>query len=141
MYKNNNAFTLLEMLIVIFIVSIISFTMIVKTITIYNTMKVNNTINLIGSSYNFLQTKAIINNEKGYIVIENNKISAFLNNKLIGERKIEKNINITMSFKNNQIHINKNGNIASAGHILINCGKIKRKMIFTIGQGRYYVQK
>ena len=139
MLENKKAFTILEMIVVLLIVSTISFVTIngIREITIRS--DVNNIAKLIGTKFNLGQNLAQLNNEK-YELEVNKDINLKTTNRIIFHQKIKDDITITSNFNNNTISINERGNISRAGTIKVQKGKYVKEIVFSIGSGSYDIR-
>ena len=101
---------------------------------------INQNITLIGSIFNSLQTKSITQNKTGYIKIRDNKLDVVYDNKQLKTYNLDENIFITTNFDSNKLEVNKYGNILRAGTVFLRYKNIEKKMVFSIGEGRYRVE-
>ena len=137
---NNKGYTYLETLIVLAIVSIIFFVSLINVANFNDNRVIKQNITLIGSLFNGLQTKSITQNAKGYIKFRTNKIDIHFDNKLIKTYNLDEKLNITSNFDGDRLEVNKYGNVLRGGTITINYKEKSKKMIFSIGEGRYRVE-
>ena len=137
---NNKGFTYLETLIVLGIVSIIFFVSLISISNFNNNRLIKQNITLIGSLFNGLQTKSITQNSSGYIKFRNNILDVYFNNRLIKTYNLDNKLKITTNFDGDKIEVNKYGNILRAGTITLQYKNKIKKMIFSIGEGRYRVE-
>lgn len=140
MLHNTSGFTMLEMLLVLTIVSLIMFVMINANVELVNSNKINSTIRAITGMYEEVQMQCIANREDGYIKINEQGVKSFVNNQMINEYKFDDFITVTSNFLNDTISLNERGNIKNAGTITVSINNLEKKIIFNIGEGRYYVK-
>ena len=140
MLGDKRAFTMLEMIVVLLIVSVIVFgtTISIKNLNENNIL--NQTIKLIGSKYNTAQSIALVNNHECYVDFKESKVELICNEKVISLDELDKNIIISSNFIDDKIKINKKGNISRAGTIVLKSKAKTKNMVFSIGKGNYVVK-
>lgn len=134
--KNNNAFTMLEMMMVLGVVVVISFITINVANGFRDNYEVQIAIDTFGSDYNTMQTYAIVNGVSCYIDINESSYSVYYDNTLI-ETVTFSDVTMSSNFSDGKVKVNEYGNITQAGTITFNNGE---KLVFTIGVGRYEQQ-
>ncbi|WP_244658419.1 competence type IV pilus minor pilin ComGD [Priestia megaterium] len=136
-------FTLIEMLMVLFIVQVMMFSIIVAIRPLVEYYKITLFLRQLQSDTFYVQQTAM-NREspikinfapKGaeYIVSDSRAV--------LYKRAYDSTIQITFGSGNSTIQYNKNGNISQAKTIFISNQKFKYKVTFQIGRGRFYVDK
>lgn len=139
MLVNKKGFTLLEIIVVLLIISTISFVTINGIRKINTQLEINNICKLIGTKFNLGQNLAKLKNEK-YELEFNKKIKLSSNSKTIYELDVNDTVEITSNFINNKITINEKGNISRAGTINVKKDNIEKSIVFSIGSGSYVIQ-
>ena len=134
--KSNNAFTMLEMMMVLGVVCVISFITINCANEFRENYEVQIAIDTFGSDYNTMQTYAIVNGVSCYIDINTNSYSVYYDDLLI-ETVTFDSVTMSSNFSDGKVKVNEYGNITQAGTIIFNNGD---KLVFTIGVGRYEKQ-
>ena len=135
----NKGFTLLEMLVNLFIVSSIIFVFVAPLSMAYNSMIINGTISLIGSEVQKIQSTNMSYSKTGYVHLKNDKIVSNYNDK-IHATNLDKKVSYSSNFNDNKIEFNKYGNITRGGHIQISRNGNEKKIIFTLGEGRFRIE-
>lgn len=136
MLTNSYGFTLLEMLMVLFIVTIICFVTINCADGFSDKYEVNNAINTFGSDYNTMQTYAINNGVDCYIYLGTSSYKIYYDEELVETVYLE-GVEMKNNFVDSKVKVNQYGNIVQAGTITFNNDE---KLVFTIGEGRYEKQ-
>ena len=137
--RKTNAFTMLEMLVVLIIVTVITTTMLTDMTNFYKHYNINQTIKKIGSDMNMIQTKSITKTCDSYIKLHEQNYEVYICDELYKKEDNFKDVKMKNNF-DNQITINKYGNINRAGTITFQNKDVTKKMIFSIGEGRYRVE-
>lgn len=138
-YHKNTGFTLLELLVVLSSVTFILGIMFIKIDSFAIKNELNKELELLGTIVQSVQTKAMITDQKLNIKFNKNQMEVIANGQKIYQHDVDKDILIKTNFPGNKIGINKNGNLSRAGTIYYTKEKISKKIIFTIGSGRYRI--
>ncbi len=134
MIRKNNAFTMIEMIMVLFIVSLIFYVMAFNMKPVLNDMNEKEDITIITNGFLILQNLSIVNKKESSLVIKDGYIEFFL-----GENSIFKNdINgeVITNFPNDTIKITDEGNLYQGGTISTEDNSI----VFHLGSGNYEVK-
>lgn len=127
------------MLIVLTIVSLIFYTMFIFVDKFQVENEINKELELLGTVVQTVQTQAIVKHTEMDIVIDENKISVKSPN-VVYEHEVSEEISISTNFTDQTIGIKENGNLKKAGTITYTNESISKKIIFTIGNGRYRIE-
>ncbi len=129
----NKSFTMIEMLMVLFIVSVVLYIMVFNVHPILNDMEKSKDINNITNSFLLLQDLSIINKEKSSMYFGEEYIECFLNDKFLFKK--ETNSNIKNNFKDSTLKINEDGDLYQGGTVNLE----DKKIIFYLGSGSYEI--
>ncbi len=124
---------MIEMLMVLFIISLILYIMVFNMHPILDDMEETKDINNITNSFVLLQDLSIINKEKSSMYFGEEYIECFLNDKLIFKKKT--NSNIKNNFKDSTLRINEDGNLYQGGTVTLD----NKNIIFYLGSGSYAI--
>lgn len=135
---NKQAFTILEMLFVLMVVSIIIFIM-SFSFQFFNKFILNQEIDKLTAHLTVSQSQAILQNEEiefklypdGYDIKQQEEVYSYRFNGCT---------QLTNNFPNNTLVINENGNINRAGTITFHCNDYQKDLVLQLGGGRYYVK-
>lgn len=139
-WHSKRAFTYLEMIVVLAIISIIMFTMGVSINKFHTNNQINQVVKIIGSKYNYTKNKAVIQKQECQINFLNDKFNVKCNDDMLYEYQCPSGMIITTNFINDQIKINTNGHIQRGGTITIKIDNHIKKMKFGIGDSDYAVE-
>ncbi len=133
LHLKNKAFTMIEMLLVIFIVSLIIFVMLFNMHPLLDDVENTNDIYTITNSFLLLQSLSIKKEEDSSIYFGSNYIECSID----GKSFLKKEINTTVStnFNANTLKINEDGNLYQGGSVVVGDSKI----IFHLGSGSYEI--
>lgn len=140
MLASKKAFTMLEMILVLMIISVIlGITLI--SIKSFNT---NNTLNqvakTVASRYELTRSLAEANHTNCYLSLNDNTIKVECDDVVKSEWALPKGVTITTNYSKNTIKMNKNGHIARAGTITINYKDGSKKVKIGIGKGDIHIE-
>lgn len=136
-YKNN-AFTLLEMLLVLFIISIVFQIMTISMREFNYQNKLNKETDKIAMQIMSVKKIAYIKNSECEYSIDNTNIRC--SDGYIRDFENTENIKVDSNFNNNIIKINKEGHLNTAGTINIEYENHFKKIVFLLGNGGYYIE-
>lgn len=140
MLLNKKAFTYIEMLLVLFITSLILFGGVISITNINEKNILNQNVKVITSIYDNLKNHANFNNTKCYLKVESSTIESSCDiNYMTKTRTLEK-ASVSSNFIKNTIKINENGNIQRAGSITVKTKNYEKKISFGIGFGNYVIK-
>lgn len=134
-------FTLIEMLMVLFIVQVMMFSIIVTIRPLVEYYKITLFLRQLQSDTFYVQQTAM-NRESPIKINFAPKGTEYIisdSRAVLYKRAYDSNIHITFGSGNSTIQYNKNGNISQAKTIFISNQKFKYKVTFQIGRGRFYV--
>lgn len=137
---NNKAYTLIEILVVLFIVCVILFIMGFNYVPTRNKNYLKKEANYLGSTMESMKLKSLTQNKKSRIKITESGFECFLGGKSILKHKFKKHLNINSTFKDNEIKITEDGMVERGGNVEFSNGKDYIKLIITISFGRYKVE-
>lgn len=140
MLTNNKAYTMLEMIIVIMIVSIIIFVSSVSINHYQTSNQLNQVAKMIGSKYNLTKNYAQINNKKCSISLEKPMLITTCGDNQLSSYSYPKNMSVTSNFENNTISVNKKGHVSRAGTITIKLNNKEKQMTIGVGKGDYDIK-
>lgn len=140
-HKQQLGFTLIEMLLVLFIISVITSVSILKLNSTISGKKIDHFIEQFTRDMHVAQINAISHSQSVTIVFSQTErtYKVMTNNFIIVERILPKNFSIntgTLGAKNFYLG---DGAISKSGSILINYGERSFKITFLLGMGRFYV--
>jgi competence protein ComGD len=137
---NNFGFTLMEMLMVMFIVSIIMGVLMIGEHSIYRDDAFNRFYENFQNDIYLAQMCAYNNNTNSEIVIDNEFYIVSCDGY---EKKYtyDANCTIATNFPDNTIKFNENGNINQAGTINMCMSGECYDIVFNLGNGRFYVEE
>lgn len=136
--KSQKGFTLIEMLLVLFIVSTLLFIASVGLKKTYDDIVISTFLNTFENDIYTAQALAISSNSKvkikfydGYYeIVHTDGYKRYYNsNIIIDENNIE------------ELYFNKNGNISQGGTMYIYYEEYEYKFIFNLGMGRFYYER
>ncbi|MGL4588981.1 MAG: prepilin-type N-terminal cleavage/methylation domain-containing protein [Mycoplasmatales bacterium] len=134
MLINNQGYTLMEMLIVLFCLSTC---LLVINLNVYEVLlatNVNAQVKLFISEYNKIQLEALETKENKRITFSTSEIS-------FGKQKVELKHGLVVSNNfNDVITLNQFGNISRAGTVVFTSGNHQKKIVFSLGAGHYRVE-
>lgn len=135
MLANKKAFTMLEMMLVLLIISVIlGITLIsIKSFDTKNTL--NQVAKTITSRYELSRSLAESNHTDCYLSLNDNTIKVECDNQVKSERKLPKGVTISTNYRKNSIKMNKNGHVARAGTITVNYKDGSKQIKIGIGKG------
>ncbi|WP_185806914.1 competence type IV pilus minor pilin ComGD [Bacillus sp. HMF5848] len=143
---NEDAYTLIEMLIVLSIISVLLTVSFFHITPVVSTRTINNMIEVLKSDILFSEQYAISHNEYVTLTINDPKKlymiqtgGLFSGKSTI--RRYDSNITIQTLNYGNTIRINGNGNIVKSGSIKIMSKNNIYRFVFLMGRGRFYVEK
>lgn len=135
MLASKKAFTILEMILVLMIISVI---LGITLISIKN-FNTNNTLNQVAktitSRYELTRSLAEANHTNCYLSLNDNTIKVECDDEVKSERALPKGVTITTNYSKDTVKMNKNGHIARAGTITINYKASSKKVKIGIGKG------
>jgi len=140
-----NGFTLIESILVLSIVSIMSFVLITNIVPIYNQKVIDTFLHQFEKDMMYAQQYALVNEQLTYIIfvptennytIERNRVSAPL-----VKREYNDDITIQATNFSNRIGYNGNGSIQKGGTIYISYKAQTYKVVYYLGKGRFTIQK
>jgi len=138
--KNKNAFTILEMLIVIIVVTIISSTMLININQFNQKHSLNQIAKQFGANFNMLQSQSITRTCNSHIEVNESEYRMFICDEHYKTESLPKNITAKTRFTSN-ISINKNGNLRfGSGRVIFASRDFEKQIIFSIGEGRYRIE-
>lgn len=134
MLINNQGYTLMEMLIVLFCLSTC---LLVINLNVYEVLlatNVNAQVKLFISEYNKIQLEALETKENKRITFSTSEIS-------FGKQKVVLKHGLVVSNNfNDVITLNQFGNISRAGTVVFISGNHQKKIVFSLGAGHYRVE-
>ena len=140
-----NGFTLIESILVLFIVSIMSFVLIINIVPIYNQKVIDTFLHQFEKDMMYAQQYAIVNKQATTILFVPTEYRY-----TVGENRItlpllqrEYNDEITIQATNfsNRVVFNGNGSIRKGGTIHISYKNQTYKVVYYLGKGRFDIQK
>ena len=139
-----NGFTLIESILVLFIVSIMSFVFIANVVPIYNKKVIETFLHQFEKDMMYAQQYALVNKEPTAILFvpTENRYTISENKITLPLVKREYNNEITIQATNfsNRIVFNGNGSIQKSGTIHITYKTQTYKVVYYLGKGRFNIQ-
>ncbi len=140
MLKNNKAFTLLEMLMVMFIVTLIMAISTFNVVISNQNITLTKDLNALGLTIQSMQMLSLANNKPSNIEFDESGFEAFLNNKSKYSYKYNGDYNLKTNFKGYNIQINEDGNVKRGGKVTYANNQIEKTLTLTIGSGNYEIK-
>jgi type II secretory pathway pseudopilin PulG len=138
--KNKNAFTILEMLIVIIVVTIITSTMLVNINQFNQKHSLNQIAKQFGANFNMMQSQSIMRTCNSHIEVYQTEYKIIICDEHYKTETLPSNITAKTKFTSN-ISVNKNGNLRfGAGRVIFTSQDFEKQIIFSIGEGRYRIE-
>ncbi|OAS85117.1 competence type IV pilus minor pilin ComGD [Metabacillus litoralis] len=142
---HKNGFTLVESLLVLSIVTIMSFVLIVNIFPIYHEKVIETFLEQFEKDMMYAQQYALVNDEPVYILfaVERNqyKIVTGESAKTLLSSNYQHKIQIEGVTLKNRVTFNSNGSIQKSGTMLITYNGSSYKVIFYLGKGRMKIEK
>lgn len=143
MNSNEKGFTLLEMLVVLAILFIIVFCIFPLNFSLQEKIQEDHFLNILKRDLYYGHTYAITNQKNVTFMYrwEENSYDLRVHNQPILKRKLPEEISFRPSQDMNRFSFHPNGNISNFGTLTFYVGNNKYKVIFTIGKGRFRIEK
>jgi len=144
--SNQKGFTLIEMLIVLTIVSVLTFIAIPRINELIQAKEMNYFLEQFREDMLYAQQYAMVRKvsvavlfypyQSTYRITEGNTLG-----RVLLRRTYSANLEIQPATLQSPLMFLKNGNVNKSGTILITNGEQTYKIVFLLGKGRFYVQK
>lgn len=137
---NNKSFTLMEMIIVLFIVTLIASLSMFNIIDSKDRIELQNDIEHLGNSFSDLQMISLTTNLDSSIKLNSDMFECIINDEVLYRYSYSNEYHLETNFSNNTISINDNGNVSKGGTVKYSIDDYDKKIIISIGSGRYRIE-
>ncbi len=139
-----NGYTLLETLIVLVIVSIMSFVLVMNLNPIYHKKVIDTFLNQLEKDLLYAQQYALVNESTVYVVFSESEKKYRVANG-IGDNLLSRNYHQHIIFESatleNRVIYNRQGSIQKSGTMFINYHSDKYRLVIYLGKGRFTIEK